>query len=216
MIKFQVKVSRARRRLALRALSPEAVEILSPRPLSDAQAARLLAENAALVARLLCRAVPAVDMSVADGRCFYFRGELFPVKNTRRLVIFDAGFGLPDLPEVSRRAALEKLYRRLAAEYILPRAKQLAQQHNLPLAKAALSGAKSRFGSCSATKVCRFSWRLIQYPDELIDLVICHELAHLLEMNHSARFYAELEKLCPHAGEKQKKLQKFARLPGLW
>ncbi len=216
MITFQVSVSRRRRRLALRAISPEVVEILSPVPLSDAAARRILAENAAVIDRLLRHAAPVADMQVADGRSFYCRGELYPVKSSRRLITFDAAFWLPDLPDAERRAALEKLYRRLAAAYILPRARQLAQQHDLPLAQAAISGAKRRFGSCSQTRVCRFSWRLIQYPDELIDLVICHELAHLHQMNHSAAFYAELEKLCPGAREKQQKLQKFARLPGLW
>ena len=70
-----------------------------------------LAENAAVIDRLLRHAAPVADMQVADGRSFYCRGELYPVKSSRRLITFDAAFWLPDLPDAERRAALEKLTR---------------------------------------------------------------------------------------------------------
>lgn len=60
-----------------------------------------------------------------------------------------------------------------------------------------LSNAKTRWGSCNSKREVRLNWRLIQAPPALINYVIAHELAHLREMNHSARFWAVVAKLYP-------------------
>ena len=54
----------------------------------------------------------------------------------------------------------------------------------------------SRWGSCSTTGVLSFSWRLIMAPPEILDYVAAHEVAHLAEMNHGPRFWAETSGLC--------------------
>jgi predicted metal-dependent hydrolase len=54
----------------------------------------------------------------------------------------------------------------------------------------------SRWGSCSTTGVLSFSWRLILAPSFVLDYLAAHEVAHLIEMNHSARFWRLVEKLC--------------------
>jgi predicted metal-dependent hydrolase len=61
----------------------------------------------------------------------------------------------------------------------------------------ALSSARTRWGSCSEKTGIRLNWRLIHLPLALIDYVVAHELAHLREMNHSPRFWAEVEALFP-------------------
>ena len=53
----------------------------------------------------------------------------------------------------------------------------------------------SRWGSCSSGRSLSFSWRLILAPDFVLDYVVAHEVAHLLEMNHSARFWAHVRRL---------------------
>jgi predicted metal-dependent hydrolase len=60
-----------------------------------------------------------------------------------------------------------------------------------------LSSAGTRWGSCSVEGSIRLNWRLIHYSLPLIDYVVAHELAHLLEMNHSARFWAAVESVYP-------------------
>lgn len=60
-----------------------------------------------------------------------------------------------------------------------------------------LSSAGTRWGSCSVEGSIRLNWRLIHYALPLIDYVVAHELAHLLEMNHSARFWAAVESVYP-------------------
>ena len=70
-----------------------------------------------------------------------------------------------------------------------------------------ITGARTRFGSCSsAGRIC-FSWRLMQYPDEAVDYVVVHELAHLAYMNHSRDFYALIEKFMPDYRRRKKLLK---------
>jgi predicted metal-dependent hydrolase len=53
----------------------------------------------------------------------------------------------------------------------------------------------SRWGSCSSGRSLSFSWRLILAPDSVLNYVVAHEVAHLREMNHSARFWAHVRSL---------------------
>jgi hypothetical protein len=55
----------------------------------------------------------------------------------------------------------------------------------------------SRWGSCSTTGVLSFSWRLILAPPYVLNYLAAHEVAHLVEMNHSRRFWRLLKRLCP-------------------
>jgi predicted metal-dependent hydrolase len=56
----------------------------------------------------------------------------------------------------------------------------------------------SRWGSCSTTGVLSYSWRLILAPPFVLDYLAAHEVAHLIEMNHSRRFWRLVERICPH------------------
>lgn len=60
-----------------------------------------------------------------------------------------------------------------------------------------ITSARTRFGSCSAKNSLSFSWRLMDYPEEAIDYVVVHELAHIRHHNHSKAFYAFIERFLP-------------------
>jgi predicted metal-dependent hydrolase len=55
----------------------------------------------------------------------------------------------------------------------------------------------SRWGSCSTSGALSFSWRLVLAPRFVLDYLAAHEVAHLLEMNHSPRFWRLLGRICP-------------------
>jgi predicted metal-dependent hydrolase len=66
---------------------------------------------------------------------------------------------------------------------------------------------KSRWGSCSSTGTLSFNWRLIELPGELADYIVVHELAHLLQPNHSPKFWAEVERVLPDWRSRRKALR---------
>ena len=70
-----------------------------------------------------------------------------------------------------------------------------------------ITGAEKRFGSCSAKNRICFSWRLMAYPEEAIDYVVVHELAHIRHKDHSKRFYAFVEEVLPDWRERRRLLR---------
>ena len=70
-----------------------------------------------------------------------------------------------------------------------------------------ITGAKTRFGSCNSRNSLCFSWRLMQYPDEAIDLVVVHELCHIAHHDHGPGFYALLGSILPDHRERMKLLK---------
>ena len=60
-----------------------------------------------------------------------------------------------------------------------------------------ITGARTRFGSCSGKNRLSFSWRLMRYPPEAVEAVVVHELAHILRRDHSAAFYAIVTGVLP-------------------
>ena len=70
-----------------------------------------------------------------------------------------------------------------------------------------ITSAKTRFGSCSSSKNISFSYLLMLYPEAAREYVVVHELAHLVEMNHSPRFYAIIERYLPDYKDRRKLLK---------
>ena len=60
-----------------------------------------------------------------------------------------------------------------------------------------LRDTRSRWGSCTSQGRLMYSWRLVMAPEVVLDYVAAHEVAHLLEMNHSARYWAHVKRVCP-------------------
>lgn len=75
------------------------------------------------------------------------------------------------------------------------------------LPKLLISNARTRWGSCNSKREIRLNWRLLQAPPHLINYVVCHELAHLKEMNHSAKFWAVVASIYPDYKSAEKELK---------
>lgn len=90
---------------------------------------------------------------------------------------------------------------------VVPRVEHYAKIMGLSPKKISASSAKRRFASCSSQGTLNFSFRLCNYPQEAIDYVVVHELAHMVEMNHSKRFWAVVAKYMPDYQERKKLLK---------
>jgi predicted metal-dependent hydrolase len=101
------------------------------------------------------------------------------------------------LDELAIRRAVVAWYKRAAREHLGGRLLELANAARLAPPRFLLSSAAARWGSCNSRREVRLAWRLVKAPPALVDYVICHELAHLRHMDHSAAFWAEVERQCP-------------------
>jgi hypothetical protein len=95
------------------------------------------------------------------------------------------------------RPVIEQHLRRLAARELPVRLEALAAQHGFVVRRVTVRSQRTRWGSCSRRGTISLNWRLIQTPESVRDYIILHELAHLRQMNHSSRFWQEVERLCP-------------------
>jgi len=74
-----------------------------------------------------------------------------------------------------------------------------ARTLNVTVKRVAIRDQSSRWGSCSSTGVISYSWRLILTPPSVLDYLAAHEVAHMVEMNHSVRFWRLVDKLTPYS-----------------
>jgi len=81
-----------------------------------------------------------------------------------------------------------------------------------PLLK--LSNARMQWGSCNHKGEVSLNWRLVQLPPRLADYIVAHEVAHLVELNHSPRFWALVETLLPGHAEARRELDALTPLLG--
>ena len=86
-----------------------------------------------------------------------------------------------------------------AARLLVWRLARIARKLGRAPSRFALSNAQTQWGSCTRRGHVRLNWRLVQAPLTLIDYVAAHELAHLVHLDHSPRFWAQVAELCPDA-----------------
>ena len=105
------------------------------------------------------------------------------------------------------RDAVQSWLQREARRVFAERAAHFAERLGVRVRRLSLSSAATRWGSASANGSVRLHWRLIQHPPATIDYVVAHELAHLREMNHGARFWRIVESVVPDYREVRRGLR---------
>jgi predicted metal-dependent hydrolase len=104
-------------------------------------------------------------------------------------VEFSRCFMVPATRQTMRRDVLRDWYVARANEKILPRVERHARELGVVFAAAKIVDNRYRWGSCTVNNNLSFNWRLIKAPMFVIDYVVIHELAHLIESNHTPRFW---------------------------
>lgn len=123
-------------------------------------------------------------------------------------------FRVPQL-EGDLRPTLEAHFLRKAKIELPARTWELASVTGVPVTEVSVRNQRSRWGSCTSAGVISLNWRLVQTPDSVRDYIIYHELMHLREMNHSARFWARVEEVCPGWRDAELWLKRNGSLVGL-
>jgi len=138
--------------------------------------------------RILVRA----PLHLSDGRIrqFVTDHDRWLQQALARQQVRSAAHPEPDEAEIQRLKTLAK-------ELLPVKAAAFAQQMGLSYTGITITGARTRFGSCSSRNRLCFSWRLMQYPEPAIDYVVVHELAHLVHRNHGPEFHALVASILP-------------------
>ena len=139
-------------------------------------------------------------------------GDKFFINKTRESIIANfpnnTAFKLPEIQNQIRDLLIE-VFREEAKSYLPERTHLLASQKELQFQKVTIRNTKTRWGSCSFKNNISLSLHLMRLPNELIDYVILHELAHTLIKNHSSDFWNTLEAICPNSKVLDKKLKSY-------
>ncbi len=195
-IEVRLRVNPRARRLILRVppAGTAAVLTLPPRATRAAVAAFLREREPWLRQRL---AAAGGVVAVREGVVLPFRGGTLTLQGgARRPAVADGALLLPGAGETLGARAAEFLKVRARKE-CLGAVTAHARRLGRPWGRISLRDTRSRWGSCTAAGDLMFSWRLIMAPPEVLDYVAAHEVAHLVEMNHSPRFWALVARLSP-------------------
>ena len=111
------------------------------------------------------------------------------VESGLKEIRFNQRFMVPLSHGGRKRGLLRDWYITRANEKILPRVRRHAHQLGVEYRRAKIVNIRYRWGSCTVKDNVNFNWRLIKAPMFVIDYVIVHELAHLIEANHTPRFW---------------------------
>ncbi len=151
-------------------------------------------------ARIRASAAFASPKKFEEGERFSFLGETYSLKfvdGAKERLELNETFDLarefikwaPDI--------FETWYRKRAIHYLEPLVQEHAARLDVRYKKIKINGSQGRWGSCSADGNLNFTWRLMMAPRDVIRYVAAHEVAHLKEQNHSARFWKVVAFLDP-------------------
>jgi predicted metal-dependent hydrolase len=118
---------------------------------------------------------------------------------------------LPEAGPVIARRALEAWYRRQADTIFAERLAHANGIYGFQYARVSVKAQKTRWGSCSKLGNLNFNWRLLLAPLSVLDYVVVHELCHLKELNHSARFWQLVARGCPDYAVHRRWLRQHGR-----
>jgi len=157
-----------------------------------------------------------------EGSQLYFLGRKYTLRMVedsfagvgRTSLCFDrTGFTMRYNPYLMKKEymlkALDDFYREKAEEIMTAEAEKRALQMGLSYKKITFKKTAKRWGSCSSGGGLMFCFEAVKLPEECVEYLVVHELAHLVHMNHSRDFWTLVEKYIPDYKSLRKKMKMF-------
>ncbi len=159
--------------------------------------------------------LPIREKEFVSGTTILYLGrnyKLEVVSDTFDGILFDNKFlisksSVSDAPELFKGWYIEK-----AKQKIVPQSKFYAKHLGVGFNRILISNLKYRWGSCTPSNNLNFNWRLIKAPMRVIEYVIVHELAHLLESNHTGKFWTIIKTQLPDYSTAKEWLKRHGNL----
>jgi predicted metal-dependent hydrolase len=217
------RLIRARRRSIGMEVHFEGLTVRAPRwvGLRDIEAA--LAERASWIVRSLAewraRRRDVMPREWKSGAPIVFRGEqlslaVYPARRTEIAAdLFHVTVRHTQAHDEGQIAhCVREWLRDQAWALVAARVAHYVRRVSAGPASVRLSNARSEWGSCNAKGEIRLNWRLVQLPPLLAEYVVAHEVAHIVELNHSRRFWAVVETLLPGHSALRRELDDWTAL----
>jgi predicted metal-dependent hydrolase len=192
------------------------IEVRAPLRLSEQKIAAFIKEKDTWIRTHLSKvssqlALQEEKKNAPVDKLLYFGKKLAVtyIQDGRTLSFDSEKFILPDLPFEELKPSVIDLYKKLLHPVIITRVQYFAALMNVSPSAVKINSAMKRWGSCSGKNALNFSWMLATVDMECLDYVVVHELAHISEHNHSARFWAIVAKTLPTYKSAEKKLKEL-------
>ena len=197
-VEVVLKPSPRARRLSLRVSRLDGRVTMSvPRGASRREAVSFAQERADWIRGHL--AERPVEIRPLPGGTVLFEGRNVSLLATggRAARLGDDAIHLPLSAPEKTGARVAALFKTLARDRLAAASDRYATQVGRSYSSLTLRDTRSRWGSCSSRGGLMYSWRLVMAPPEVLDYVAAHEVAHLVHMDHSPAFWAQVEQICP-------------------
>jgi predicted metal-dependent hydrolase len=153
-----------------------------------------------------------------EGEPILFRGETFTLRVVSGLMratpqLTESELTIPVYDTTNQGVVNKKIlhwYKREAERVFNECVEHFAPLMHVTPKEIRLTSARTQWGSCTAQGVVRLNWQLVTMPLHLIDYVVVHELAHLVEMNHSPAFWRVVEGACPEYAKCRAELRRWS------
>ena len=219
------RLNRARRRSIGMVIDHTGLSVRAPSWVSIREIELALRERAEWVIKTLAewrgRDKEALPAQWCEGAALLYRGRpltlaLFPArKKTIAADLLHLTVLHPNPGNEGEIAAfVGRWLKEQALALLAPRVLHFARQVTGVSPAVKLSSARTQWGSCNHKGEIRLHWRLVQLPPAVADYVIAHEVAHLVELNHSPRFWALVESLLPGHAEARRELDALTPVLG--
>ena len=221
MVEYTVRRSDRARRLRI-IVAPEGVEVVLPQRMALRHVEPFVQEKRAWIERTL-RAYKEAEAALpplvaADGGTAPYLGRDFALRVTvdpartrpgvsRRGQTLHVGVSEPGPDAV--REALRRWYIRRARVEVAARLDAATARAGSRWTRLQIRDPRTRWASCSPSGAMSFSWRLMLGPEDVLDYVVEHEVAHLDVLDHSRRFWRVLEERCPGYEVQERWLRRY-------
>ena len=215
-IPYRIRRSDRARRARI-VVDADGVEVVVPRRMALRHVEPFVAEKQDWIERTLARYQQAPVADLRDGGFVPYLGESLELRvrvEPGRVRPHVARRGERIVVKVGKRGraavadALERWYRKRARAEVEPRLDSATRRAGTEWTRLSIRGQRTRWASCSQDGAMSFNWRLLLAPEEILDYVVEHEVAHLEVLDHSPRFWRLLGSRSPDYREHERWLRR--------
>ena len=226
LVKFVLERTARRKTVAI-SVGFDGVRVLAPSDLDESRVIEIVRKKGPWVLRKQAGyrelGGVSIEREFVSGETYHYVGRAYrlrviPDAEAKLTRISARGSTLlapvpPDMPSIITRSAVRSALRHWycdkAKKHFPERARMMAEALGVSRPTVSVVDQSKRWGSCDARGRIRLNWRLVMAPMPLIDYVIAHEACHILEHNHSLRFWRSLQTIMPDYEERLRKLDRL-------